>query len=171
MEITLRPYKISDVDDFLKYAGNENVTRFTRWNTCTSKEEALSYIKEFCIPHPYCRSICIHDSSIGFLMIIPQSGDNKCRAILGYALAAEYWGQGIVPRALRMAISEGFKEFPHVVRLEATVVVENKASQRVLDKLGFHKEGILRKYTFNKGQVKDLVMYSLLSTDPILPNS
>ncbi|KAJ7980015.1 Acetyltransferase (GNAT) domain protein, partial [Quillaja saponaria] len=168
---TLRPLKISDVDDFLEYAGDANVTRFTRWSGFTSKEEAVSCIKEFCIPHPFCRSICINDHSIGFLMITPQSGDGKCGAILGYALAAAYWGQGIVPRALRMAISEGFKEFPHVVRLEAVIEVENKASQKVLDKIGFYKERILRKYTFNKGQVKDLVMYSLLSTDPICLDS
>ena len=43
-KITLRPYKISDVDDFLMYGGNEKVTRFTRWNTFTSKQEVVSYI-------------------------------------------------------------------------------------------------------------------------------
>jgi hypothetical protein len=41
-KITLRPYKISDVDDFLMYGGDDKVTRFTRWNTFTSKGEALS---------------------------------------------------------------------------------------------------------------------------------
>lgn len=165
LEITLRPYRINDADDFLVYAGDEKVTRFTRWNTFTSKEEALSYISNFCIPHPYCRSICIGDHSIGFVLIMPQGGDDKCRARVGYALAAEYWGRGITPRAVKVAISEGFREFPDLVRMEALVEVENKASQKVLEKIGFYKEGILRKYTFNKGTVKDIVMYSLLSSD------
>ncbi|GMN46722.1 hypothetical protein TIFTF001_015911 [Ficus carica] len=165
LEITLRPYTITDVDDFLIYAGDEKVTRFTRWNTFTSKEEALSYINNFCIPHPHCRSICIGDRSIGFLFIKPQEGDDKCRADVGYALAAECWGQGITTRAVKMAISDGFREFPDLVRLQALVEVGNKASQRVLEKIGFNKEGILRKYTFNKGAVRDMVMFGLLSSD------
>ncbi|CAB4261537.1 unnamed protein product [Prunus armeniaca] len=165
LEITLRPYRPSDAEDFLTYAGDENVTQFTRWNTFTSKEEALSYIKDFCIPHPYCRSICIHDRSIGFLFIKPQGGDDKCRAEVGYALAAEYWGQGLATRAVKMAISDGFKELTDLVRMQALVLVENKASLRVLEKLGFYKEGLLRKYTFHKGAVQDVFMYSLLSSD------
>jgi RimJ/RimL family protein N-acetyltransferase len=88
-KITLRPYKISDADDFLMYGGDDKVTRFTRWNTFTSMEEALSYIKDYCIPHPYCRSICIADRSIGFIIIVPKSGGDRCRADVGYALAAE----------------------------------------------------------------------------------
>lgn len=164
--VTIRPYKTSDVEDFLSYAGDDKVTRFTRWNTFTSKEEALLYIKEFCIPHPFCRSICINDRSIGYIIIKPNSGDDKCRAELGYALAAKYWGQGITTIALKMAISDGFKLFPDLVRLEARVEVENKASQRVLDKLGFVKEGVLRKYMYNRGEIRDLIIYSLLSTDP-----
>lgn len=166
LNVTTRPYKESDVDDFLSYASDDKVSQFTRWKTFTSREEALAYIKEFCIPHPYCRSICLDDRSIGFLFIRPESGDDKCRAELGYAIGSKYWGRGITTRVLNMAISEGFKLFPDVVRLQARVDLKNKASQRVLSKLGFLKEGVLRKYTYNKGQVIDLVVYSLLSTDP-----
>lgn len=168
LKITLRPYRISDVDDFLRYAGDEKVTYFTRWDTFTSKEEALSYIKDFCIPHPYCRSICIggdEDRSIGFMILFPGEGEDRCRATIGYALAAEYWGRGIATRAVEMAVLEGFREFPHFVRIQGLVLIENKASQRVLEKLGFTKEGILRKYTYNKGEVRDLIMYSILSSD------
>lgn len=149
------------------YAGDDKVTQFTRWNTFTSKEQALSYIKDFCLPHPFCKSICHNDRSIGFVFIKPQGDDNKCRAEVGYALAAEYWGRGIATRAVKMAITDGFKEFTDLIGLQALVLVENKGSQTVLEKLGFHKEGLLRKYTIHKGTVSDLFMYSLLSTDPM----
>lgn len=96
---------------------------------------------------------------------MPRSGDDRCRADVGYALAAEYWGHGITTRAVKMAISEGLKEFPDVVRFQGLVELENKASQRVLEKVGFLKECVLRKYSFNKGETRDMVMYSLLSTD------
>ncbi|XP_024194510.2 uncharacterized N-acetyltransferase p20 [Rosa chinensis] len=141
LAITLRPYRLSDAEDFLMYAGDERVTQFTRWNTFTSEEQALTYIKDFCIPHSYCKSICINDRSIGFVFIKPHGDNDKCRAEIGYALAAEYWGQGIATRAVKMAIIDVFKEFTDLVRLQAMVLVENKGSQRVLEKLGFHKEG------------------------------
>lgn len=168
LEITLRPFGISDAEDFFKYGGDEEATRFTRLKTMTSKEEAISYIQNFCIPHPYCRSICINgDRCIGYILIKPEEGEDRFRAHITYGIAREYWGQGIATRAAKMAVSEGFREFPDLVRLQTLVEVENKASQRVLEKIGFQKEGVMRKYGFNKGQIKDVFMFSLLSTDPI----
>ncbi|KAK3042177.1 hypothetical protein RJ639_001297 [Escallonia herrerae] len=71
-----------------------------------------------------------------------------------------------------MAISMVFKEFPYLVRLEALVEEDNKGSQRVLEKVGFQKEGFqkegfLRKYGFNKGEIRDMITYSFLSIDKI----
>ncbi|XP_050374225.1 uncharacterized protein LOC126791789 [Argentina anserina] len=170
LAITLRPYRLSDAEDFLMYGGDERVTQFTRWNTFTSREQALSYIKNFAIPQSYCKSICLDDRSIGFLYIKPQEDNGKCRAEVGYALAAEYWGQGIATRAVKMAIVDLFQRFTGLVGLQAVVLVENKGSQRVLEKLGFHKEGLLRKYTIHKGAPCNVFMYSLLSTDPMPSN-
>ncbi|XP_058212172.1 uncharacterized protein LOC131324281 [Rhododendron vialii] len=167
-EISIRPYEIIDVDDFMIYAGDEKVTRFTRWDTFTSKDSATAYIKDTCIPHPFCRSICLNNRSIGFLFIKPASGYDMCRAEVGYALAAEYWGRGIVVKAMKIAVSEAVKVFPELLRFQALVEAENKASQRVLEKIGFFREGLLRKYTFNKGEVRDMVIFSLLATDPML---
>jgi len=50
-------------------------------------------------------------------------------------------------------------------RLEALVDVDNVRSQRVLEKVGFQKEGVLRKYVYFKGKSRDMIMFSLLSTD------
>ncbi|KAK3042176.1 hypothetical protein RJ639_001296 [Escallonia herrerae] len=155
-EITIRPYKASDVDDFMVYAGNDNVTRFTRWHTFTSRNEALTYMKESCIDHPFCRSICFRDRSIGYISITPQPGDGQCRAEVGYALAAKYWGHGITCKALRVAIRDVFVKFPQLVRLQALVLMDNKGSQRVLEKVGFLKEGVLRKYSWHKGDQQGL---------------
>lgn len=64
-----------------------------------------------------------------------------------------------------MTIPQVYNDFPEIVRPQALADVENKASQRVLVKAGFIKEGILRKYGYHKGKIVDLVMYSLLSTE------
>ncbi|KAL7251759.1 hypothetical protein ACSBR1_013588 [Camellia fascicularis] len=65
-----------------------------------------------------------------------------------------------------MAARSVFVEWPHLERLEALVHVENKGSQRVSEKTGFQREAVLRKYYFQKGRARDVVMFSLLSTDP-----
>ncbi|WRX25506.1 GNAT domain - like 10 [Theobroma cacao] len=164
-KITLRPFKLEDADDFLSFAGDEQVTRHLRWKTLTSKEEALTHIKDVCIPHPWRRSICIDDRSIGFVSIFPFSGDDRCRANFGFGVAVKYWGHGVATKAVKMAASQFFVDFPGVVRLEAFVDVDNKASQRVVEKAGFQKEGMLRKYAHLKGKLRDLYVFSFLSTD------
>ncbi|XP_031278217.1 uncharacterized protein LOC116136681 [Pistacia vera] len=166
--ISLRPFKLSDVDDFLKWASDDRVTRYLRWNTITSREEALNYLDKVAIPHPWRRSICLDDRSIGYISIKQEAGDDRCRAHVGYALAAEYWGQGVVTVALKMAVSKVFEEIPDLVRLQALVEVENKGSQRVLEKVGFLKEGLLRKYGFCKGEIRDMFVYGFLYTDKVM---
>ncbi|CAN0887049.1 hypothetical protein LINGRAHAP2_LOCUS15511 [Linum grandiflorum] len=64
-----------------------------------------------------------------------------------------------------MAPSAIFKDLPEVMRLQALVEVDNRGSQRVLEKVGFLKEGLLRKYGYNKGEIRDLVVYYFLSAD------
>ena len=98
----------------------------------------------------------------GHLSIFPGSGDDRSRANAGYALALEYWGQGIVTAAVRMAMSAVFKDLPEIVRLQALVEVENRGCQRVLEKVGFLKEGLLRKYGYNKGEIRVFIVYSFL---------
>ncbi|KAK2647044.1 hypothetical protein Ddye_022239 [Dipteronia dyeriana] len=168
--ISLRPFKLLDVDDFLKWASDDRVTRYIRWNSITTKEYALTYLEHVVIPHPWRQSICLDDRSIGYISIKPESGDDdRCRARIGYAVAAEYWGQGIMTVALKLAISKVFEDMRELlIRLEALVEVENKGSQRVLEKVGFQKEGLLRKYGFCKGEIRDMFVYSFLSTDKIM---
>lgn len=163
--ITLRPFKLTDVDDLMSYAGDDQVTRHLRWKTLTTKDEASTFIKDVCIPHPWRRSICIDDRSIGFISVFPGSGEDRCRADIGYAIAVRCWGQGIATQAMKIAVPQVFEDFPGLVRLQAFVDVENKASQRVLEKVGFQKEWILRKYFFLKGVLRDFVVYGFLSTD------
>lgn len=166
--ISLRPFKLSDVDDVFKWSSDDRVTRYLTWNSTTSKEETLAHLQHVAIPNPWRRSICLDDHSIGYISIRPESGEDRCRAHIGYALATQYWGQGIMSMALKVAVDKVFKDFRDLVRLEALVEVENYGSQRVLEKVGFQKEGLLRKYAFCKGEIRDMFVYSFISTDNIM---
>lgn len=77
---------------------------------------------------------------------------NADRAHLGYAVSAEYWGQGIATAALKMVVRDVFNEleFPGLVRLEALVEVENLGSQKVFPK------GVGEGWVFERRLVKKI---------------
>ncbi|GAB2289708.1 hypothetical protein Dimus_024017 [Dionaea muscipula] len=164
--ITLRPLELSDVDDFMVWASDDRATRFCSFDSYTSREQALEYIKNKAIPHPYYRAIClINGKPIGAISVsYEEEHSSRCRGEIGYVLAADYWGKGIATRAVNLVASSIFIEWPHLERLQGLVDVENTASQRVLEKAGFQREGVLRKYLMQKGQIRDMVMFSLLAT-------
>lgn len=86
------------------------------------------------------------------------------RAEIGYDLWPDYWGQGLMPEALRVLIRFGFEEMG-LNRVEATTHTENQRSQRVLAGLGFQREGLLREYYCRDGIYNDQVQFSLLRSE------
>ncbi|KAK4370522.1 hypothetical protein RND71_009997 [Anisodus tanguticus] len=92
---------------------------------------------------------------------------DSCRPKLGYVLAYKYWGKGIVTKAVKIVMSNIFSEWSNLERLEALMDIENKGSQRVLEKAGFLREGVLRKFKTLKGKLRDMVIFSFLSTDAL----
>jgi RimJ/RimL family protein N-acetyltransferase len=84
------------------------------------------------------------------------------RGHIGYWCAREARGRGIVTRALRLLCRYGFEELG-LARLELITDPDNHASQRVAEKVGFRREGILRAHLRHPdGRVRDSVMFSLL---------
>lgn len=83
------------------------------------------------------------------------------RAEIGYELDSAYHGQGLAREALTAAISHGF-ETMGLNRIGALVYPENQASARLLLKLGFELEGLLKQYALFRDRYQDLNMYALL---------
>ncbi|CAI9118434.1 OLC1v1020005C1 [Oldenlandia corymbosa var. corymbosa] len=166
-DISLRLLDLSDADDFMEWFTDEKVAKFCSWDCFVSKEDAINYVADFVIPHPWYRAICLKNKPIGSISVWPFRGKDRCRAEIGYVLGSKYWGNGIATKAVKMATSFVFLEWPHLERLEGLVDVENVGSQRVLEKAGFTREGVLRKYCLLKGKIpRDMIMFSILSTDP-----
>lgn len=86
------------------------------------------------------------------------------RGSVGYDLARAYWGQGIMTEAVHAVIQFGFERMA-LNRIEADASVENEASIRILEKLGFQREGIEREQYFEGGEFHDLILFSLLRRD------
>ena len=89
--------------------------------------------------------------------------DDGC-AEIGYWVAAASRRRGIATAATRLASRWAFDEVPELARLQLRADVENVASNRVAEKAGFTREGVLRAQRFNArlGRRSDFVMWSLL---------
>jgi [ribosomal protein S5]-alanine N-acetyltransferase len=83
------------------------------------------------------------------------------RCEIGYALASKHWGQGYATEALRAAIRHGFDALD-LNRIEADIDPRNVGSARVLEKLGFRKEGFMPERWIVFGEFADTVNYGLL---------
>ena len=81
---------------------------------------------------------------------------------VGYWCARDARGRGITTRALRRVCRYGLEDLG-LERLELTTDVENVASQRIAEKVGFQREGVLRSHLAHPdGHRRDSVLFSLL---------
>jgi RimJ/RimL family protein N-acetyltransferase len=92
---------------------------------------------------------------------IRRGGPPGVCAEFGVALVPEHRGMGIGTEAQRLLINYLFAHTT-VERLEALTDTENLAEQRVLDRLGFQREGVLRHAVWQRGGWRDLVLYAML---------
>lgn len=83
------------------------------------------------------------------------------RAEIGYEIHPGHWRKGYSSEAVSKVLSYGF-EVMNLTRIGAVVFIENEASNKLLTKMGFEKEGVLRKYMYQNGKAHDTNVYSLL---------
>jgi [ribosomal protein S5]-alanine N-acetyltransferase len=87
------------------------------------------------------------------------------RVSIWYWLAPSARGRGLAERAVRLLASWALTEL-RTARLEALIEPGNASSRRLVEKLGFTEEGLLRSFAALPGRRADVVMYSLLPGDP-----
>lgn len=92
-----------------------------------------------------------------------QGNIHRLTAELGYYIGEEYWGRGIMTKAVKQ-ICEYVFEHSDIIRIYAEPFSYNIASCRVLEKAGFQYEGTLRNNAIKNGKVLDMKMYSLLKS-------
>lgn len=145
---------------------NENVTRFYGQDSFTSIEQAKQLIDLYANQYLEKRGIRwgieLKETKeiIGTIGFHTWSTKHK-RAEIGYELQPAYWRNGYATEAVTKILSYGFNELG-LTRVGAVVFIENDASNRLLTKLGFQKEGILRNYMYQNGKPNDTYVYSLL---------
>jgi [ribosomal protein S5]-alanine N-acetyltransferase len=94
----------------------------------------------------------------GAIGIQPGTDIRRKSAEMGYWLAEEYWGKGIVTDAVRQMVDYGFRNFD-LNRIFARPFSTNIASQRVLEKAGLAFEARLVNADFKNGRFVDEMIY------------
>ena len=145
--LILRPWRMSDLDDFNAYASVDGVGQMAGWKPHESKEESRKILGLF-IARKKTFAIEYQGKAIGSVGIekynearYPEFGDKRCRE-LGYVLSKEYWGQGLMPEAVGEIIRFLFEELSLDVIL-CGHFLHNRQSGRVQEKCGF------RHYAFD----------------------
>jgi RimJ/RimL family protein N-acetyltransferase len=100
---------------------------------------------------------------VGWITLVVANWEHGL-AEIGYALSTRHQRRGIMTRALSPLLHEVFAG-TSLRRLEARCAVENQASQKVLEALGFEREGLLRHFFVLRDQPVDNYLYALLRED------
>ena len=109
-------------------------------------------------------AITVNGKAIGSIGAFRQGNIHRQTAELGYYIAEEYWGKGIMPEAVKQLCDYVFSN-TDIIRIYAEPFAYNIGSCRVLEKAGFQYEGTLRSNALKNGNVFDMKMYSKLKTD------
>jgi len=164
--LLLREIIKEDAQSIYNCFSNNDVTRYYGLDTLTSFEQAEQFVDLFSKNYIEKRGIRwgieIKDKEgiIGTIGFNAWSPKHK-KAEIGFELNPKYWRKGYATEAVSKVISYGFEEFD-LTRIGAVVFIENKASNELLRKLGFEKEGVLRNYLYQNGEPHDTYIYSIL---------
>lgn len=169
--LILRKVTLQDIDNIFEYCTNPNVARYVTWDAHQSLEDTKKFINyaldSYKVGAPEPMAIILKDDPkqrmIGSVGLIPASPKNRTFE-LGYIIAEEYWGKGIVAEAAKPLINFGFKHFA-MQRLQCRCDILNPQSSRVMEKLGMQYEGTLKASMYLKGKPRDMHIYSIVKSD------
>lgn len=139
--LLLRPFQQEDLDDFYRYAKEDGVGQPAGWIPHENKNETQIFLDQF-IAGKKAFAIVMQDRVIGSITIEQphhvkaESIKGKKAKTLGYSLAKDMWGQGIMTEVVAAVLGYLFDE----VNLDLVIgsfIPSNERSKRVLEKNGF----------------------------------
>jgi [ribosomal protein S5]-alanine N-acetyltransferase len=163
--LVLRPPARGDADAvFDGYARDREVVRYLTWRphrTIADTHEFLDRLRGGWVAGTdltWALTLRGDDRLIGMIGLRPRG----FKSDIGYVLAAPYWGRGLMAEAGRAIVDLAFAD-PAVHRVWAVCDVDNRASARVLEKVGMTLEGVLRRWIVHPNlgdEPRDSLCYS-----------
>ena len=167
--LILRKARMSDVPDIYAYAQDREVARHVLWEAHASLWETRAFVSflrwQYRGGHPSSWCIVFRETgkvigTVGYMSYVPDNATVE----VGYSIAREHWGQGLMTEALSAVIGETFRTLD-IHRIEAMHFTDNPASGRVMEKCGMTHEGHLRERVYCKGVFRDVEMWGILRKD------
>ena len=164
----LRPLRVADADALYAYLLDPVVTELTSYPIASRS------LAEAIIERSLTRWAAGELSKWGVALphddqLVGTCGFNEWSpahrwAELAYDLAPAHWGKGLMRRAVAAVLQWTYRH-DLVNRVHAFVRVDNRRSERLLERSGFVREGCLRSYRVCRGEPHDFYIYGLLRSD------
>jgi RimJ/RimL family protein N-acetyltransferase len=167
-EILLRPWERRDVPAMTAACQDPEIPRWTVVPHNYTERHARDFISHSAGDREAGREIALavvdgEDRVLGALGMSNFDWTDM-KGEIGYWMAPEARRRGVGSRATRMLAEWAVAELG-LERVELLANPENEPSQRLAERAGFTREGVLRRYRRRHGVREDLVMYSLLAED------
>jgi ribosomal-protein-alanine N-acetyltransferase len=169
-DYTLRGWSRVDAQDYYAWMADTEVSRYLG-RPLANASEAAEEIGRFLASVQNGRAIrwAVEENATGRVVgrcHFFRWDTRNARASVGYALDRAHWGQGVTSRVVHTALEWACgADGPALHRVEAAAAVNNVASTRILEKMGFTGEGVLREYRHCADGYEDFGMYGLLRTE------
>ena len=169
MKCRIRKWELSDAKDLAAALSNKKVQDNLRDGlpypyTEQDGKEFISAMFSADENETFAFAITVDNMVLGSIGIFRQGNIHRQTAELGYYIAEEYWGKGIMTEAVKQICEYVFAN-SDIIRIYAEPFAYNIASCRVLEKVGFQYEGTLRSNAVKNSKVIDMKMYSLLKEE------
>jgi [ribosomal protein S5]-alanine N-acetyltransferase len=168
--LLLREFRVADQADIHAYACDPEVVRLMIWGPNTPDQTRL-YLETVLAaqehwPRPE-MALAVELTSerrvIGSIALRIKDETNRA-ADIGYVLNRAYWGRGYMVEAARAVLDAAFRQL-ELHRVWATCDPRNRASYRVMEKLGMRREAHFRKDVMEKEEWRDSYLYAILSEE------
>ena len=169
MNCKIRRWELSDARDLATALSNKKIQDNLRDGlpypyTEQDGKEFISAMLAANENDTFAFAITVNGKVIGSIGAFRQGNIHRQTAELGYYIAEEYWGKGIMTEAVKQLCDYVFSN-TDIIRIYAEPFAYNIGSCRVLEKAGFQYEGTLRSNALKNGNVLDMKMYSKLKTE------
>lgn len=165
---TLRSWRNEDVERLALIANNPNIADNLQdefphpYSIDDAKEFISSTMQKNNDTEPF--AIEMNGVVVGSISATFKKNVRSKNVEIGYFLAEEYWGRGIMPDAIRCITGYLFANYD-IVRVYAKAYSTNTNSRKVLEKAGFRLEAILKDSIFKNGIIQDDCIYAVLKDE------
>lgn len=166
MDISIRKWKIEDAEQLRDAINNEKILDNLRDGipypyTIKDAQEFITQILNAPKDSQYSWAILVDNKVIGSVGVFRKDNIHYQTAEIGYYIAEEYWGNGIMTKVIKEICNYIFNK-TDIIRIFAEPFAHNVASCRALEKAGFELEGILRNNAIKNNKILDMKMYSII---------